>query len=194
MKIGGHPMKTALLLVDIQNDYFPNGHMELEGAVTASEKARKLLAYFREKHLPVIHIQHVSIRKGANFFLPNTEGVLIHHNVQPLPSEVVIQKHYPNGFRNTSLKSVLEEMNIKRLIICGMMTHMCIDATVRAACDFEYECIVIHDACATRSLQFDGKEIPAEQVHNTILASLNGTYAQVISLEELFKTNPVELQ
>ncbi|WP_242144319.1 MULTISPECIES: cysteine hydrolase family protein [unclassified Bacillus cereus group] len=177
-------MKTALLLVTIQNDYFLNGKMELRNAVEASEYARQLLQYFRQTNQPIFHIQHVSFEDHATFFLPDTEGVHIHENVRPLQNETIILKHYPNSFRETNLLQKLQQFKIERVIICGMMTHMCIDATVRAAFDFGFHCTVIHDACATKDLLFKNATIPAVYIHNTILASLNEGYADVISTEE----------
>ncbi|KFM99947.1 cysteine hydrolase family protein [Bacillus clarus] len=182
-------MKTALLLVDIQNDYFPNGKMELRNPVIASECASQLLQHFREKNKPIFHIQHVATKDNATFFLPNTEGVHIHENVRPLKAETVILKHYPNSFRETSLLEQLQRLEIEHVVICGMMTHMCIDATVRAAFDFGLHCTVIHDACTTKDLSFKNATIPAVYIHNAILASLNGVYANIMSMEEFLKTN-----
>ncbi len=176
--------QTVLLLVDIQNDYFPNGNMELEGSLEASLRAKEVLRFFRNKPLPVVHIQHISLQQTATFFLPDTEGVNIHPNVQPLPEEIVIRKHYPNSFRGTSLLDHLQQEQIRRVVICGMMTHMCVDATTRTAFDYGLECIVLHDACATRSLSFNGQHIPSGQVHGAFLAALDGTYARVKSVEE----------
>ena len=76
-------MKQALLLIDIQNDYFPGGAMELSGSLPAGMQAGKLLRLFRDKSLPIIHIQHLSTREGATFFVPNTGGVEIHETVAP---------------------------------------------------------------------------------------------------------------
>ena len=101
-------MNKALLLIDIQNDYFPGGKMELEGSLKASEQAKKVLTHFREKNWPLIHIQHLSVRPGATFFIPGTEGVEIHQYVRPLPGELVIQKTFPNGFRDTPLSEHLK--------------------------------------------------------------------------------------
>lgn len=178
-------MKTALLLIDIQNDYFPGGRMELEGSPEASLRAGELLALFREKDLPIFHIRHISTRKGASFFLPDSAGAEIHTNVRPIPGETVIVKHFPNSFRETGLLSRLKEAEVDRLVICGMMTHMCVDATVRAAFDHGFDCVTIHDACATRELTFNGDEIPAAKVHGAFLAALNGIYGQVCKSEEL---------
>ena len=178
-------MKTALVLVDIQNDYFPGGKMELEGSITASLQARQLLGYFREMHLPLVHVQHTSTRPGAAFFLPNTDGVNIHEHVRPLEQEVIIPKHYPNSFRDTGLLAYLREQQIRHLVICGMMTHMCIDATARASFDYGFECLVAEDACATRTLIYKGLSIPAEHVQGSFLAALNAEYARVMSSEEI---------
>lgn len=177
-------MKTALLLVDIQNDYFPNGKMELRNPVEASEYANQLLQRFRTNSEPIFHIQHVAIKDDATFFLPNTEGVHIHESVRPLREETVIVKHYPNSFRETNLLEQLQRLDIEHVVVCGMMTHMCIDATVRAAFDFGFQCTVIHDACATKDLSFKNATIPAVYIHNTILASLNNIYAEILSTKE----------
>lgn len=177
--------KTALLVVDMQNDYFPGGKMELHGSVEAGRRAAQLLGCFRQRGWPVIFIQHISVRPGGTFFLPGTVGADIYGEVQPLLGETVIQKHFPNSFRETVLLDHLREALISRLIVCGMMTHMCIDATVRAAFDYGYNCLLAADACATKDLQFQGNTIPAEYVHRSFLAALHGTYGKVMNAAEV---------
>src|ERR1035437_247176 len=118
------PMNKALIIVDIQNDYFDKGTMTLVGSEQASENARLILDRFRAEGLPVIHIQHIAKSPAATFFLPNTVGAEIHKNVKPLLQEKVIVKHYPNSFRETELLDYLKSNNIRNLVICGMMTHM----------------------------------------------------------------------
>jgi len=177
-------MKTALLVIDIQNDYFPGGRMELDGSPTASLRAKDLLTLFRERDLPIFHVQHISTGKDASFFLPDTAGVGIHANVSPLPGEAIIQKNFPNSFRNTDLLARLKDAGVKRLVICGMMTHMCVDSTVRAAFDLGFDCVTIHDACATRGLVFNGDQIPPEKVQGAFLAALGAVYARVCSYAE----------
>ncbi len=178
-------MNTALLLVDIQNDYFPGGRMVLEGSDEASLRAKELLTAFRQKHLPIVHIHHVSTRPGATFFLPGTDGVRPHSNVQPLPDEFVVQKNFPNSFRNTNLLEHLQSLQVEQVVVAGMMTHMCIDATARAAFDFGFSCTVVDDACATRALSFGDRVVPAEQVHLSFLAALSTVYANVVNTREL---------
>jgi len=174
-------MKPALILIDIQNDYFPGGKMELEGSPEASLQAAKLLEAFRGKELPLVHIQHLSNRPGASFFLPDTEGALIHASVAPRAGETVIQKNFPNSFRGTKLLEHLRGLGADHLVIAGMMTHMCVDATTRAAFDLGFSCSLAHDACATRALAFGEQRVPAAQVHAAFLAALNGLYAKVQS-------------
>jgi nicotinamidase-related amidase len=178
-------VKTALLVIDIQNDYFPGGRMELRGPTEAAERAAALIARFRAGGLPVTFIQHIARRPDATFFLPGTEGVAIHPSVAPLDSEPVIEKHYPNAFRETHLLEDLRSASIEQVVIAGMMTHMCIDATTRAAFDFGFECLIASDACATRDLTLGATTIPAAAVHHAFLAALNGTYGRVTTAAEV---------
>lgn len=178
-------MTTALLIVDIQKDYFPGGAMENVGATEAAKNAAALLDAFRRKSLPVIHIQHISTRPGATFFRPNTPGVEIHDSVQPKAGETLFQKHFPSAFRETPLLEHLRKEHITQLAIVGMMTHMCIDTTTRAAADLGFQCSLAHDAVATRALTFKGVQVPAESVQAAYLAGLNGLFAKVASANEL---------
>lgn len=176
---------TALILVDIQNDYFPGGRMALEGIDAASVNASLLLNRFRERNLPVFHIRHLATHPGATFFLPDTPGSEIHPAVAPIGDEPVIVKHFPNSFRETPLLEQLKKAGIAAVAVCGAMSHMCIDATVRAACDLGFHCRVAHDACATRALTFGRETAPAAKVHAAFMAALSGAYAQVLSTEEV---------
>ena len=177
-------MKTGLILVDIQNDYFKGGRMELVGMEAASAKANKLLTFFRDKRWPTFHIQHLSVGEGATFFLPDSKGVEIHDSVKPRPDDFVVQKHYPNSFRETQLLKELKKAGVERVVICGAMSHMCIDATTRAAADLGFRCRVIHDGCATRNLEFGAKKVLADDVHASFMAALDAAYAEVTSCAE----------
>lgn len=173
-------MTKALLVIDVQNDYFPGGMMELQDSIGASLNIRELLDYFRKGSMQVIHIQHQSVKPGAQFLLPGTPGTEFHENVKPLDTEKIFKKNFPNSFRSTGLDEYLKEHKISTLVIAGMMTHMCVDTTVRAAFDLGYQCIVAGDCCATRSLMIADKKISAADVHNAFLASLNGTFSKVL--------------
>ena len=176
---------TALVVIDIQNDYFPGGAMELEGADAAGAKAGSALAHFRKKGLPVIHVRHLSVRPGATFFLPGTRGAEIHASVQPASGETVVEKNFPNSFRGTALETHLKDSGVKNLVVAGMMTHMCVDASMRHAADLGYKVTLLGDACATRAQSYGGETVPARQVHAAFLAALNGFYAKVVNTHEL---------
>lgn len=177
-------MDTALLLIDIQNDYFPGGNMELKGSPEAAQKASRMLGFFRERSWRVVHVQHISVREGATFFVPGGRGVEIYDNVKPLSAETVIEKHYPNAFRETPLLGYLQEQGVRSLVVCGMMTHMCVDTTVRAAFDHGFQCSLISDACATRDLEFRGEIVPADDVQAAFMAALGPIFASVMTTEE----------
>jgi nicotinamidase-related amidase len=178
-------MSLALLLIDIQNDYFPGGAMTLDGAEAAGLCAGQLLTACRGRNIPVVHVQHLSTRPGASFFVPDSVGAELHACVAPLPGETVIRKNFPNSFRNTGLLEELQRLGSKELLVGGMMTNMCIDATVRAAADQGFRCRLAHDACAAKALSFNGVDVPAAQVHAAFLAALQGLYAEVASVENL---------
>ena len=181
-------METALLLIDIQNDYFENGTMALVGSDKASENAKLILNSFRANLQTVVHIQHIATSPAATFFLADTEGAEINDNVKPLESEKVIVKHYPNSFRETELLDYLKSKNIRNLVICGMMTHMCVDATTRAAKDMGYDIVLIGDACATKDLEINGQKVKAEEVQKSFLAALNYYYSIVLTTYQYFET------
>jgi nicotinamidase-related amidase len=180
--------KTALVLVDIQNDYFPGGKMVLEAMQAAAMNAARLLLHFREGGLPVFHIQHIAMRPGATFFLPGTTGSEIHPLAAPMAGETVIVKHFPNSFRQTLLLDDLQKAGVSSLIVCGAMSHMCIDATVRAASDLGFQCLVAQDACATRALAFGKQDVAAAKVHAAFMAALAAGYAQVTTTADLIAT------
>lgn len=172
-------MNKALIIIDVQNDYFEHGAMPLVNAERVSENAKRILEQFRRENLLVIHIQHIANKSGATFFIPKTKGVEIHENVAPITDEKVIIKHFPNSFKETGLLEYLQSKDITDLVICGMMTHMCVDATTRAAKDFGFNCIVIGDACATRDLEINRHKVKAADVQSSFLSALNHYYSTV---------------
>lgn len=164
---------TALLLIDIQDFYFPGGRSPLENPEKASLNAQKILKKFREKGMLVVHIRH-NAQSGAE----------IHKHVTPLKDEKVISKDYVNSFKDTDLLEYLRARKVKHLVICGMMTHMCVEAAVRAAHDFGFDSSLIGDACATRDLRYGNQVIKAVDVHLSTLSSLNGYYTKVMNTKE----------
>lgn len=178
---------TALLIIDVQNDYFPGGKMTLEKAEQAGEKTRKILEYFRKNNLTIIHIKHISTNEGATFFLADTDGAKINKLVLPKEDEKIITKHFPNSFRETDLMDYLQSNKIKNLVIAGMMTDVCVEATTRAAFDFGFSNTIIGDATATRNRELNGEVVKAAEVQRSFLAgisALGSLYARVINTNE----------
>jgi nicotinamidase-related amidase len=180
-------MNTALLMLELQNDYFPNGRIPLDKSLEACARAETVLHACRNKKMPVIHVQHVSTQPDATYFLPCTKGTEFYQTVQPVKHETIIKKHYPNSFKDTGLLNHLIKNKINHLIICGMMTHCSIDATVRAAFDLGFTCTVLQDACAARQLEFNHTPITAQYVHYAFLAALQSAYATVMSSDEFLQ-------
>ncbi|MDF9775377.1 nicotinamidase-related amidase [Pseudomonas baetica] len=162
----------------------PQGKWPLVGADAAADNAARLIKAFRDAGDSVVHIRHEFTSEDAPFFTPNSEGAKLHPKVLNRADEPVVLKHFVNSFRETGLKSILDEQDIKELVIVGSMSHMCIDGITRAAADFGYKVTVIHDACATRDLEFNGVTVPAAQAHAAFMAALAFAYASVVSTDE----------
>jgi nicotinamidase-related amidase len=181
-------MNQALLIIDIQNDYFPGGTMELVGSDAAASNAATLISAFRARNRPVIFAQHFASQPDATFFLPGTEGADIHGSVSPQPGEIVVRKNYPNSFRDTTLLQHLRDLEVDSLVIAGMMTHMCVDTTTRAAADLGFNCVLVHDACATRDLMFGDKKVSAADVQISYIAAIDGAFASVQAADTVAAT------
>lgn len=169
------PLKTALLIIDVQDFYFPGGALPLVKPGAAALNIQKLLKKFRDEKKPVIHVRHLA-KTGAG----------IHRDVEPVAGEKVISKNEVNSFKGTDLPGYLHQLKVKRLVICGMQTHMCVEAAVRAAHDLDFEVILVHDACATRDLKFNDKIIKSADVHYSTLSTL-GAYAKVLDTASFLK-------
>lgn len=180
-------MNPLLLVIDIQNDYFADGALPLVDSEAAALQAGRLLAHFRARHWPVVHIRHTALRTDASYLRPDTPGADIHPAVAPQGDEPVILKHYPNSFRETVLLDTLRALRCERLVVAGMMTHMCIDTSVRAAADLGFDCVLAHDACATRALRFGDTSVSAAQVQAAYLASLDGRFAAVCATDAILE-------
>jgi len=176
---------SALIVIDIQAFYFPGGMVPLVGPEAAATSAAKVIEIFRKTGRPVIHVQHLP----GGVTAPDATGIREQYRIRPevLPAEgeVLIGKHHANSFRDTELLTVLRELEVTKVMVVGMQTHMCVEAAVRAAADFGFDVTVVHDACATRDLTFNGERVPAAQVHAAALAAMEASYATVVSTAEL---------
>jgi len=176
--------KRALVVVDLQNEYLPTGKLPLAGIEAALANAARVIVAARERGELVVNVRHEAATADAPLFTPGSEGVRINAAVAPREGEPVIVKNFPNSFRETGLDHLLREAGTRDLTIVGAMSHMCIDATARAAVDLGYKVTVVHDACATRDLEFRGQVVPAAQVHAALMAALAFGYGTVTTVDE----------
>lgn len=173
--------KRAILVVDLQNEYWPQGNFPLVGIEAATANAARVVAHARDKGDLVVNIRHEM--PGGPIFVPGSDGAQINDAVLPQGDEPVVTKNFPNSFRETGLDEMLKDKGIEEVVVIGAMSHMCVDATVRAANDLGYQTTTIHDACATRDLEFDGVTTPAAQVHAALMAALAFMYGEVIDTD-----------
>lgn len=168
--------RVALLVVDIQDFYFAGGKSELVNPIPAAQNAAKLIEEFRAKGWLVVFIKHQSAEQES-----------IYELVKPKEKEPVFTKTAVNSFVGTQLNDYLRGQQIYKLVVCGMQTHMCVEAAVRAGVDYGFNVTLIDDACATKDLKWGDETIPAKMVHLSTLATLR-SYAKILSTEEYLKT------
>ena len=177
-------MKRGLVVVDLQNEYLPTGKLPLSGIEAAVTNATRVIAHARNTDIPVFHIRHEAGSNDAGIFLKGSDGAKIQSAVAPDGKEPVIVKKHINAFRETDLKKQLNAFNIQEIVVIGAMSHMCVDAVVRAAVDMGYPVTVLHDACATLDLSFGGVTVPAAHTHAAMMAALEFGYATVKSVDD----------
>ena len=180
--------KQALVVIDLQNDYFSDGKWTLDGIDAAADNAVRLIDSFRRAGNLVVHVYHEFPTSDAPFFVAGSPGAAIHSKVAPKDGEPIILKNRVNSFVGTKLQALLDRHGIEHLVLCGAMSHMCIEAAARAASDLGYTCTVIHDACATRDLEFMGETIPAKHVHGAVMSALGFAYANLLATADLLAT------
>lgn len=178
--------KQAVVVVDFQNDYLTSGAWPLSRIDDAVRNAAKVIQDARSKGIPIIHVRHES-PAGAPFFVAGSPGAEIIPAVAPIDSEKVVVKNFPNAFRDTDLKTRLDEESVTDVIVIGAMSHMCIDATARAAFDQGYNVTVVEDAAATCDAEFNGMTVPADQVHGAFMYALGFAYGKVVKTDGYLK-------
>lgn len=179
--------KRALIVIDLQNDYYPGGKWTLDGIEDASANAARLIDRFRRSDELIVHVHHNFPSADAPFFVAGTKGAEINREVAPAAGELQVLKHQVNAFHQTDLKEILDRNGVEDLVICGAMSHMCVDAATRAGSDLGYACTVVHDACASRELEFNGEPIPARQAHAAYMTSLGFAYATLTSTDDFLR-------
>lgn len=174
---------AVVVVIDAQREYV-DGALPLPGITAALDEIGRLLARARAQRTPVIHIVHHA--KAGKLFAPGSRGVEIAASAAPAPGEPVLTKSLPNAFASTDLADRLHALHRSAIIVVGFMTHMCVEATTRAAIDLGLRATVIADAAATRDLAdpISGATIPAADVHRNALAALADRFATVVASQD----------
>jgi nicotinamidase-related amidase len=145
--------KPALVLIDLQNDYFPGGAFPLANTESVLLAVEGAIAKARARGIPVVHVQHVADPSHgiAPFFNQGTEGVKIHPRIlAAAPDAPVVVKHFADSFEGTELHATLQSLGVTELILCGMVTQNCVTHTAlsRRADDYA-KVTVLTNACTT---------------------------------------------
>jgi nicotinamidase-related amidase len=162
---------TALIVIDVQNDYFSGGAWALPHAERALLNIRRLIERARERQQPVVFIQHVT-PAGSPVFAKGSRGCDLHAGLDVRPDDPLFQKAHPSSFQGTGLQDFLQQAGVRALDVCGFMTQMCCDTTTREAYARGYTVRLFKDACAAKDLVVDGDTIPHEVVHKASLGAL----------------------
>jgi len=170
---------AAVVVIDAQHEYV-DGALALPGVHPALDEIGRLLARARAAMTPVIHVVHHGRPGGA--FAPGSRGAEIAAPAAPALGEAVIAKSLPNAFASTDLASRLAALKRPEIVLVGFMTHMCVEATARAAIDVGLKATVVAGATATRDLPdpLTGKPVAAAEVQRNALAALADRFATIV--------------
>ena len=176
-------MSRALLLIDVQKafddpSWGPRNNPGAEAAIA------RLLAAFRAKGLPVVHVKHDSVSPGSTL-RPGQAGNDIKPEASPLPGEPLFQKSVNSAFIGTGLEAHLRERGITALIIAGITTNHCVSTSTRMAGNLGFDTTLVSDACATFDFHDDEGVIPAETMHRIGLAEMRGEFAAIHTTDEV---------
>lgn len=139
-------MDTALLVIDVQVGMFPEADPVYDGEGLL-KRIHTLITKARACSIPVIYVQH---NEGEGEPLEtNSPAWHIHPMIAPLAGDIVIEKHTPDSFHETTLQQQLNTLGIHHLVLTGIQTDLCVDATCRRASQLEYEVTVVQDAHST---------------------------------------------
>ncbi|KAG1049355.1 hypothetical protein G6F43_008312 [Rhizopus delemar] len=185
-------MKEALIIVDVQNDYFPGGRLPTDSPVETAQAIARLMEKFRRENKEVVHVVHHSTEEllsRLRFLEAGTSGAEIHESVKPLADEKIMIKHDMSSFIGTDLKEYLESKGIDTIVVVGMMIHNCVNSTVYSGSHRGFKCIVVDEAVNTFDQPYDGRIIKAKQIKEAFLAGIEFAYAKVKKVEDILNNN-----
>ncbi len=171
---------SALVVIDFQMEYFDGGKLFIPDGPAAMARANELIAFADAHRMPVFHVQHIGPEGGA-LFAKGGAQVDIHPDITPGPRHALVHKTTASSFASTDLHQRLQAKGIKTLIICGLMTHMCVSTTARDARPLGYQVLVAGDACATRNIEaWDGGVVDHRALHRAALTEVADSFGEIL--------------
>ena len=179
------PKKTALIVIDVQNEYF-EGKWPIPDGNAALDKIEAAIEASQQTGAKVIYVQHEVLNPERGLFIRGTNGFELHTRLRPRPEDQRIVKNYPGSFSKTDLEETLRKDGIETLVISGYMTHMCCDTTAREGFHRDFRVLFLNDATATR----DGEhptlgKIAHGELHRSTLITQASMFAEVLPTQEL---------
>jgi nicotinamidase-related amidase len=178
--------ETALIVIDIQNEYF-TGKMPITDGMKALQNSQKLVNFAHQNNMPVFFVRHLGPKDGP-LFAEGSVFAEFHKDLQPSAKDIVITKATPSSFVGTDLDTQLKARGIKQLVVTGLMTHMCVSSTARDAVPLGYNVIIPEDATATRDLDaWDGTVVSHQALQKAALAGVADVFAEIKTTDAVLK-------
>jgi nicotinamidase-related amidase len=180
------PATSALVLIDLQKA-IDDPSWGVRNNLQAESNVARLLAHWRGKGMPLIHIRHVS-RHAESTYCDGQRGVEFKVAAEPLPGEVVVTKHAGSAFIGTDLETRLRLSGAEDVVIVGVITNNSVESTARMSGDLGFRTVVISDATFAFGRQdFNGRPHSAEEIHAMSLANLSGEYARICTTDQVIQ-------
>ena len=177
------PQKTALLVIDVQNEYF-DGKWPVPESEAALAKIEEAIDASQRGGATIVYVQHAVLRPERGVFIPGTHGFALHPRLRPRTNDLQIVKHYPGSFTKTNLEETLRQKQIDTVVISGYMTHMCCDTTAREGFQRDFRVLFLDDATATRNGQHPTLgAVDHQELHRTTLITQASMFSQVLSTQ-----------
>jgi nicotinamidase-related amidase len=176
-------VRRALLIIDVQNDYFGGRHA-IGFPAGSFPNILRAMDYAGEHGLPVALVQHSASRPDADTFRPGAPGWEIHPDVLARPHDVVIEKRLIGSFTGTTLEEWLRGRGVDTVVIAGYMTQMCCDTTARQANHLGFRVEFLNDATGTHAFANAGGIVTAEELHRATLVTQAAAFSRVLTVDE----------
>ncbi|HEY3992378.1 MAG TPA: cysteine hydrolase family protein [Ktedonobacteraceae bacterium] len=176
-------MRRALLVIDVQNEYF-TGKLPVSYPQGSLEQIIRAMNAAHEANTPIVLIQHSAPQADSATFRRGSNAWELHPSITQQPHAVLIEKTLPGSFTGTQLEAWLRERDIETVVISGYMTQMCCDTTARQALHLGFGVEFLSDATGTLAFQNSAGAVTAEELHRAILVTQQIRFSEVLSTQQ----------